>query len=294
MTAARAYIAERYGAESLPAEPNVYKNKKRAQDAHEAIRPTLWSATRRRCARRGRRRAAVAKRARPRTAQALHADLAPLRRVADGAGGLRPDHGRHRARARVGLRATGQVMKFAGYTRSTRGRGADDARAAEDEPRTRCPSVARGRASCACSSVQPEQHFTQPPPRFTEASLVKELEENGIGRPSTYAAIMSTIVRTAATSRRRRAGCTRPSSASWSTGCSSRASPRSSRRDFTAKMEERARPGRGRHGRLAQAARRRSTRRSSSSSRRPRPRCATSSARRSRPSRSARSAASRW
>ena len=93
VTAVRAHITERYGAEYLPDEPNVYKNKERAQDAHEAIRPTLMEWPPERVAARARR----APRG-PRAGQALHADLEPLRRLPDGAGGLRPDHDRHRPR----------------------------------------------------------------------------------------------------------------------------------------------------------------------------------------------------
>jgi DNA topoisomerase-1 len=92
------------------------------------------------------------------------------------------------------LRATGQVMKFAGYTKVYEVAETDDAKAEAAEAADKLlPPVEVGEA-VTLESIRPEQHFTQPPPRFSEASLVKELEERGIGRPSTYASIMSTIV----------------------------------------------------------------------------------------------------
>ena len=98
-------------------------------------------------------------------------------------------------RGQAQLRATGQVMKFAGYTKVYEVAETDDAEGRGRRERRQAAAADRGRRrDRAASSVRPEQHFTQPPPRFSEASLVKELEERGIGRPSTYAAIMSTIV----------------------------------------------------------------------------------------------------
>ena len=92
------------------------------------------------------------------------------------------------------MRANGQIMKFAGYTKVYEVAETDDAKAeAADEADRLLPPMEVGDA-IVLETVRPEQHFTQPPPRFSEASLVKELEERGIGRPSTYAAIMSTIV----------------------------------------------------------------------------------------------------
>jgi len=91
---------------------------------------------------------------------------------------------------RVGLRASGQVMKFAGFL-EVYAETVEDA-ANEDETSGALPEVREGEV-LKLLEVKPEQHFTQPPPRFSEATLVKELEEKGIGRPSTYAAILSTI-----------------------------------------------------------------------------------------------------
>src|SRR5215207_6600218 len=97
-------------------------------------------------------------------------------------------------RGQAVLRATGQVMKFAGYTKVYEVAETDDAKAEAAESADRLlPPIEVGEV-IKLESVRPEQHFTQPPPRFSEASLVKELEERGIGRPSTYASIMSTIV----------------------------------------------------------------------------------------------------
>jgi DNA topoisomerase-1 len=188
MTALRAHIAETYGREYLPDEPNTYGNKERAQDAHEAIRPTLmeWPPDR------------VA------TALAEHPEGPELvklytliwqRFVASqmvpavyDATTVDVDRGR------AVLRATGQVMKFAGYTKVYEVAETDDAKAEAAESADRLlPPLEVGDA-ITLESIRPEQHFTQPPPRFSEASLVKELEERGIGRPSTYASIMSTIV----------------------------------------------------------------------------------------------------
>ncbi|HEX7842276.1 MAG TPA: type I DNA topoisomerase, partial [Kofleriaceae bacterium] len=188
MTALRTHITETYGKDYLPDEPNVYGNKERAQDAHEAIRPTLmeWPPDR------------VA------TALAEHPEGPELiklytliwqRFVASqmvpavyDATTIDLDRG-----AAV-LRATGQIMKFAGYTKVYEVAETDDAKAEAAESADRLlPPLAVGDA-ITLESIRPEQHFTQPPPRFSEASLVKELEERGIGRPSTYASIMSTIV----------------------------------------------------------------------------------------------------
>jgi DNA topoisomerase-1 len=191
VTEARAYIADKYGATLLPAEPVVYKTKKSAQDAHEAIRPT-----------------------------SLKYDPEMVRATwAAGKGGGRDEResedllrlytliwNRFVAcqmvpavfdqtsieidAGRVEMRATGQVLKLAGFL-SVYAETIEDA-ANEDETGSALPEVREGEA-LKLLETKPEQHFTQPPPRFSEATLVKELEEKGIGRPSTYAAILSTI-----------------------------------------------------------------------------------------------------
>jgi DNA topoisomerase-1 len=188
---ARAFIAEKYGAPFLPAEPIVYKTKKGAQDAHEAIRPT-----------------------------SLKYDPETVRKAwSSGGGGGRDERESEDllklytliwnrfvacqmvaavfdqtaidiAAGRAELRASGQVMKFPGFL-SVYAETVEDA-ANEDETGAALPDVREGEP-IKLLETRPEQHFTQPPPRFSEATLVKELEEKGIGRPSTYAAILSTV-----------------------------------------------------------------------------------------------------
>jgi DNA topoisomerase-1 len=191
VTEVRAYIGERFGADRLPPEPVVYKSKKGAQDAHEAIRPT-----------------------------SVKYDPETVRKAwAAGQGGGRDERETDDllrlytliwnrtvacqmvpaifdqtsidiSAGRVEMRATGQVMKWAGFL-EVYAETVEDA-ANEDETSGALPEVREGE-TLKLLETKPEQHFTQPPPRFSEATLVKELEEKGIGRPSTYAAILSTI-----------------------------------------------------------------------------------------------------
>ena len=181
VAATRRLIEARFGADYVPSRPNVYKSRaKNAQEAHEAIRPTDSFRT-------------------PADlAGLLDKDLARLyeliwkRTVASamenavldqvGVDIVSPD-------AKVGLRATGSVIRFDGFLKLYR-EGRDDEAEPDDE--RRLPQVREGEA-LARREVSPEQHFTQPPPRFTEASLVKRLEELGIGRPSTYASIIQVL-----------------------------------------------------------------------------------------------------
>ncbi len=188
MTALRTYITETYGPEFLPETPNTYGNKERAQDAHEAIRPTLMEWTPERVD------IALAEHPEGNELCKLYrliwqrfvaSQMVPA--VYD-ATTIDIDRGEAQ------LRANGQIMKFAGYTKVYEVAETDDAKteAAENSDKL-LPELAIGDA-IAIDGIDPQQHFTQPPPRFSEASLVKELEERGIGRPSTYASIMSTIV----------------------------------------------------------------------------------------------------
>ena len=186
----RALIGEKYGPASLPPQPIVYKSKKQAQDAHEAIRPTAMKYD-------------------PETVRRLWAikgggrdereseDLLKLytliwnRFVACQMVPAVFDQTSIDIEAgRVGLRASGQVMKFAGFL-EVYAETVEDGAANEDEG-SALPELTQGE-TLTLLEVKPEQHFTQPPPRFSEATLVKELEEKGIGRPSTYAAILSTV-----------------------------------------------------------------------------------------------------
>jgi len=188
MTALREHITATYGAEYLPAEPNTYGNRERAQDAHEAIRPTLMEWTPDRVA----------------TALAAHPEGPELTKLytliwqrfvaSQMVPAVYDQTTIDMARGQAQIRANGQIMKFAGYTKVYEVAETDDAKTeAADAADKLLPAVEVG-DPIKIESIRPEQHFTQPPPRFSEASLVKELEEKGIGRPSTYAAIMSTIV----------------------------------------------------------------------------------------------------
>jgi len=185
LEAVRAYILEKFGASYLPEKPVIYPSKKGAQDAHEAIRPTSMDYPPERVAPYLSREELavyaliwnrfVASQMIPAVFDQTAVDVA-----ADG----------------TVFRATGQVMKFDGFIRVyTEGRDEEDKREEDEggEEGTVLPPVREGDV-LRLLDLQPQQHFTQPPPRFTQASLIRELEEKGIGRPSTYATIMSTIL----------------------------------------------------------------------------------------------------
>jgi DNA topoisomerase-1 len=181
----RHYIGERYGKEFLPETPNIYKSKKDAQDAHEAIRPTsmayspevvekylaedemklyrmIWNRF-------------VASQMMPALFDQTTIDVS--------------------AKGRNGVdytfRATGSVLKFDGFLKVYQ-EGKDQTDEDDEELKHRLPVVAEGE-HLAFKAIRPEQHFTEPPPRYNEATLVKRLEADGVGRPSTYASILSTI-----------------------------------------------------------------------------------------------------
>jgi DNA topoisomerase-1 len=184
VAATRQAIARRFGDRYLPQSPRIYKTKsKNAQEAHEAIRPTdparspadvapylggdekrlyelIWQRT-----------------------TACQMAAAVLDRVTVDIGD---------AAQKVGLRATGQTIAFDGFLKLYQ-EGRDDRSTDEDDDDTRLlPNLAAGQP-LKQHEVTPAQHFTEPPPRYTEASLVKRLEELGIGRPSTYASIISVL-----------------------------------------------------------------------------------------------------
>ncbi len=177
--AARDVIKDRYGADYVPKSPRMYKNKaKNAQEAHECIRPTdmavspdklkLTDADQRKLY------DLIWKRT-----IACQMEAARLERTTVDIGSKD---------GQVGLRATGQVVLFDGFLKVYE-EGRDDV---VDDDDKRLPQMAEGDA-LGTREVTPEQHFTQPPPRYTEATLVKKMEELGIGRPSTYASIITTI-----------------------------------------------------------------------------------------------------
>ncbi|WP_299782388.1 type I DNA topoisomerase [uncultured Roseobacter sp.] len=177
--AARAAIETLYGKDYVPGSPRMYKNKaKNAQEAHECVRPTdmmtkaedlktsdadqrklydlIWKRT-----------------------LACQMEAARMERTTVDVGS---------ADGQIMLRATGQVVLFDGFLRVYE-EGRDDV---VDEDDKRLPQIDQG-DKIDKRAVTPEQHFTQPPPRYTEATLVKKMEELGIGRPSTYASIVTTI-----------------------------------------------------------------------------------------------------
>ena len=191
VTAVRELIRSRFSPAHLPAEPNAFKTKKGAQDAHEAIRPTLLDHDPERV------RALLTEAHAGRDARELE-DLVKLytliwnRFVAcQMAPAVFDQTAIEIIAGRVGLRASGQVVRFPGFL-DVYAETQEDV-AAEDEGSGRSLPDLREGESLRLLGERPEQHFTQPPPRYSEATLVRELEEKGIGRPSTYAAILSTI-----------------------------------------------------------------------------------------------------
>ncbi|HEY4239927.1 MAG TPA: type I DNA topoisomerase [Kofleriaceae bacterium] len=188
LAAVRQYITDTYGKDYVPDEVNTYGNKERAQDAHEAIRPTQMEWTPEKVA------AALAEHPEGNELVKLYTLIWQRFVASQMVPAVYDATTVDLDRGKATLRATGQVMKFAGYTKVYEVAETDDAKAeaAESADRLLPPLEIGDRVTL--TSVRPEQHFTQPPPRYSEASLVKELEERGIGRPSTYAAIMSTIV----------------------------------------------------------------------------------------------------
>ncbi|PYY14084.1 MAG: type I DNA topoisomerase [Acidobacteria bacterium] len=179
----RELIGSNYGTQFMPESPNVYKSKKEAQEAHEAIRPTsvmrhpdsvkqylqedeykvyklIWQRF-------------VASQMMPAVFDQTTVDIDA---VAD---------------RTYNFRVTGSVLKFEGflkvYEESKEGKDEED-----EALKHKLPPLEEGQ-KLTLKDLKPEQHFTEPPPRYNEASLVKELEERGIGRPSTYAAILGTI-----------------------------------------------------------------------------------------------------
>lgn len=177
----RSFINQHYGDKYLPGKPIFYKSKKDAQDAHEAIRPTEAA----------------------RTPDSLAAHLSKdelalyrliwQRFVASQMVPAIFDQTTIDIAAgeKYIFRATGSVLKFDGFL-AVYEEGKDEKDDDDDERAAKLPKVEKGE-SLKLNSLTPNQHFTEPPPRFTEATLVKVLEEKGIGRPSTYASIMSVI-----------------------------------------------------------------------------------------------------
>jgi DNA topoisomerase-1 len=180
LTEARDFIRGQYGANYLPEKAVHYRSKKDAQDAHEAIRPTDVTRT----------PDSLAKYLRPEELKLYR--LIWQRFVASQMMPALFDQTTIDIKAgRFVFRATGSVQKFDGFLKIYQ-EGRDEKPAEDDEDERTLPLVKKGE-TLALNKIDPEQHFTEPPPRYTEATLVKALEEKGIGRPSTYAAIMTTI-----------------------------------------------------------------------------------------------------
>ena len=175
----RGFIQGQYGANYLPEKAVHYRSKKDAQDAHEAIRPTDVART----------PDSLAKYLKPEELKLYR--LIWQRFVASQMMPALFDQTTIDIQAgRFVFRATGSVQKFDGFLKVYQ-EGRDE-KPEEDEDERTLPLVKSGE-TLALNKIDPEQHFTEPPPRFTEATLVKVLEEKGIGRPSTYAAIMTVI-----------------------------------------------------------------------------------------------------
>src|SRR5260221_285958 len=186
MPQVRELIPERFGSNYLPEKPNFYKSKKDAQEAHEAVRPTDVS------------------RAPEDVRKYLDDDLFKLYQLiwqrfvaAQMLPAIFDQTTIDISAGDYTFRATGSVQKFDGFLRVyqlpvANSDREDDEKDDEGEGKT-LPRVTEGQI-VRLDEIRPEQHFTEPPPRFNDATLVKELEEDGIGRPSTYANIISTLV----------------------------------------------------------------------------------------------------
>jgi len=181
MQMVRSYVSDVYGGTYLPEKPVVYKSKKDAQDAHEAIRPTFVGRT-------------------PEDLKQFLSDdeyklywLIWTRFVASQMNPAIYDQTTVEIQAKDYLfRANGRVLKFDGFLKVYEEATDEDVKKPEDEEDITLPMLTQGEI-LRLLQITPRQHFTEPPPRYTEASLVKALEEKGIGRPSTYATILSTI-----------------------------------------------------------------------------------------------------
>jgi DNA topoisomerase I len=180
--AARAYINDTYGDSYVPERPNVYRSAKTAQEAHEAIRPTSLDY--------------APERVVPylsREELNLYTLIWNRFFASQMAPALFEQTSVDITANDCTFRATGQVLRFDGFLRVYM-EGKDDKTSDEDDDNeTQLPPLSDGDV-LRLLQLTPNQHFTQPPPRFTQATLIKELEEKGIGRPSTYASIMETIL----------------------------------------------------------------------------------------------------
>ena len=178
---ARRFVNDRYGERFVGAAPKPKKQKAGVQDAHEAIRPSYLERT--------------PEELEPHltTQQLALYRLIWQRFLASQMAPAIVDVTRVDIEAGAyGLRASGSVIKFAGHLAVYQEETEDNGNGAQDEQDKRLPELREGEP-LRCLQVRPEQHFTKPPPRYSEATLVQALEEHGIGRPSTYASILHTL-----------------------------------------------------------------------------------------------------
>ena len=196
--AARAFIGEKYGKDHLPEQPNVFKTKaKAAQEAHEAVRPTNLEWTPDRTVEYFE---AMGERDMYRLYELIWNRFLACQMVPAVYDQTTADISAGRAT----FRATGSILKFPGYLAVYGAKPPEEEAGAEEEKKEegngeasknverQLPPLEPGE-ELRLVKLHPEQHFTQPPPRYNESSLVKEMEQRGIGRPSTYAAILETI-----------------------------------------------------------------------------------------------------
>jgi DNA topoisomerase-1 len=183
LTQVREHIGSSYGERYLPEKPNFFKSKKDAQDAHEAIRPTDVART-------------------PESVRRfLDDDMFKLYQMiwqrfvgSQMTPAIFDQTTIDISVADYTFRASGSVQKFDGYLAAYQSVLEEEEKEDQSDSEARTlPRVTEGE-KLTLEKIRPDQHFTEPPPRYTEATLVKDLEEKGIGRPSTYAAIISTIV----------------------------------------------------------------------------------------------------
>jgi DNA topoisomerase-1 len=185
LTEVRGFVTERFGENFLPKTPNIYKTKKDAQDAHEAIRPTSVLHT-------------------PEAVEKYLAEdelklyrLIWMRFIASQMNAALFDqttidiNATGKSKVPYIFRATGSVLKFEGFLKVYE-EGKDQKDEDDEDLKHKLPAVTEGE-TLRFKEISPEQHFTEPPPRYNEATLVKKLESDGVGRPSTYASILSTI-----------------------------------------------------------------------------------------------------
>ena len=178
MSALRSFIPEKYGKEYLPQEKNEFKGRKNAQDAHEAIRPTDV-----------RRTPDSIKNSLSREQFMLYRLIYNRYVASQMAPAVYETLSAEITDKRIGLRFYGEHKVFSGFT-TLYEEGTDEA---TDIVEMTLPSLSDGQ-NIVINTIHTDQHFTQPPSRYTEASLVRTLEENGIGRPSTYAPTITTII----------------------------------------------------------------------------------------------------